>query len=108
MRAGEQDLTVPAGEGVAVDVAAGRSIQITTPHGGQAADFFAFVADDVSEWLSPPHTWTWTRRMRPYEGQEFLSLRRRPLVRFAQDGAGGAHDMFIAACDQARYAQLGF
>jgi uncharacterized protein len=89
-------------------VRAGRRFRLTTPRGQQAADFFALADDDPNEWLSPMHTWTWTRSVRPGEGQTFLSNRRNPLVEFVEDGAGGVHDMLLAACDQARYRQLGF
>jgi uncharacterized protein len=101
-------VTVPAGKGIAVDVAAGQRLTLTTVRGGQAADFFAFHAGDLGEWLSPMHTWTWTRRMHPFEGQVFQSRRRRPMVRFVKDGGNGQHDMLFAACDQQRYEQLGF
>jgi hypothetical protein len=30
------------------------------------------------------------------------------MLDFVEDGAGGVHDMLIAACDQARYEQFGF
>jgi len=59
------ELTVPAREGRAVDVAAGQRIRIVAPAGRQAADFFAFRADDLGEWLSPMHTWVKTRSVRP-------------------------------------------
>ena len=45
---------VPAGEGRAFHVGVGRRLRIITPKGQQSADFFAFRADDISEWLSPP------------------------------------------------------
>jgi uncharacterized protein len=101
-------MIVPAGDGVAVDVAAGRTMTLTTLSGGQAADFFAFDANDLSDWLSPMHTWTWTRQMAPFVGQLFLSRRRRPMLRFVSDTGAGRHDMLFAACDQERYEQLGF
>src|SRR3954447_1769981 len=99
---------VPAGTGVAVNVAAGQTMTLATVTGGQAADFFAFDANDLSDWLSPMHTWTWTRQMAPFAGQVFLSRRRRPMLRFVSDTGGGRHDMLFAACDQERYEQLGF
>jgi uncharacterized protein YcgI (DUF1989 family) len=97
----------PAG-GLAVPVPAGQRLRIVTPKGRQAADFFAFMAANPCEWLSPMHTWVKTRFVRPRAGDTFLSRFRRPMLEFAEDGAGGMHDMLIAACDQARYEEFGF
>lgn len=101
-------MIVPAREGRAVRVGEGRHIRITTPKGQQAADFFAFNADSVQEWLSPPHTWVYNRSIKPREGNLLVSRFRRPMLRFAHDRADGVHDMLLAACDQVRYEQLGF
>lgn len=103
-----EKIIIPAKGGKAVEVAAGKRIRVTTPRGQQAADFFAYNAADTGEWLSPPHSWVWNRTIKPCEGQTFLSRFRRPLLDFVKDGAGGVHDMMIAACDQFRYEQLGF
>lgn len=100
-------LTVPARSGRAFHVKAGEHVRLVTPKGAQAVDFFAFVRDDLREWLSPMHTWVSTRCLRPREGDTFLTRRRRPVVRFVEDGAGGVHDMLLAACDSARYEQVG-
>ena len=54
-------------------VAAGQHFRIITPHGGQAADFFAFWANNVLEWLSPMHTWAATRMLWPRQGDTFFS-----------------------------------
>ena len=99
---------VPAKGGKAVEVMSSQRIRITTPHGRQAADFFAYNAADCGEWLSPPHTWVWNRTLKPRQGQTLLSRFRRPMLDFVEDGAAGVHDMFLAACDQFRYEQLGF
>ena len=99
--------TVPPAGGVAVRVASGQRIRITTPKGQQAADFFAYRADHVDEWLSPMHSWVTSRCVRPRRGDVFLSRFRRPMLEFIEDGAEGVHDMLIAACDQARYEQFG-
>ncbi|HEV8262782.1 MAG TPA: urea carboxylase-associated family protein [Burkholderiales bacterium] len=99
---------VPARGGLAVRVKEGQRIRIITPKGQQAADFFAYRADHVGEWLSPMHTWVTTRSVKPRPGDTFLSRFRRPLLDFVEDGAAGVHDMMIAACDQGRYEQFGF
>jgi uncharacterized protein YcgI (DUF1989 family) len=98
---------VPPAGGIAVRVANGQRIRITTPKGQQAADFFAYRADHVGEWLSPMHTWVTSRSVRPRRGDVLLSRFRRPMLEFAEDGAEGVHDMLIAACDQARYEHFG-
>ncbi|HZP40923.1 MAG TPA: urea carboxylase-associated family protein [Candidatus Binatia bacterium] len=98
---------VPPGEGRSFDVARGRRIRITTPQGYQAADFFAYNAESVAEWLSPPHTWIATRSIVPRPGDVFLSRFRRPMLRLSADGAEGIHDMLLAACDQFRYESFG-
>jgi uncharacterized protein len=98
---------VAARSGIAVRLPEGRRLRIVTPKGQQAADFFAYRADHVGEWLSPNHTWVTTRSVRPRRGDSFLSRFRRPMLDFVEDGAGGVHDMMIAACDQGRYEQFG-
>ncbi len=99
---------IPARGGLALPIERGQRLRIITPKGAQAADFFAYAADNVREWLSPMHTWVTTRSIKPRVGDSFLSRFRRPLLDLVEDGAGGMHDMMIAACDQARYEQLGF
>ena len=81
--------TVPAAEGIAVRVAAGQRFRIVTPQGHQAADFSAFRADDIGEWLAPMHTWVANRSIKPRPGDSFLSRHRRPIVDFVEDGADG-------------------
>ena len=69
---------VPAREGRAVELRRGQTLRISTPHGNQAVDFFAFSARNVGEWLSVPHTWSGTFRMRLDVGDTLLSCFRRP------------------------------
>src|SRR5262245_56603400 len=99
--------TIPARGGLAFRVAQGQRLRLITPKGEQAADFFAYAGDNVREWLSPMHTWVTTSSIKPRPGDAFLSRFRRPMLDFLEDGAGGMHDMMIAACDQARYEQFG-
>ncbi len=100
-------VVVPAREGRAVHVPAGERIRITTPHGRQAADFFAYSTVDLNEWLSPMHTWVATYCVKPRQGDILRSRFRRPMLEFVDDGAGGVHDMMIAACDKLRYEAFG-
>ncbi len=98
---------VPAAEGRAVEVGKGRRLTITSPKGRQAADFFAYNAHDLGEWLSPPHSWVTTFCLKPRPGDVLISRFRRPMVKIIEDGAEGCHDMLIAACDQFRYEFFG-
>jgi uncharacterized protein YcgI (DUF1989 family) len=101
------EILVPAREGRAVRVEKGQRVRITTPEGAQAADFFAYNAASVDEWLSPNHTWVTTFCVKPRQGDTLLSRFRRPMLTIVEDGADGVHDMMIAACDQFRYEFFG-
>jgi uncharacterized protein YcgI (DUF1989 family) len=98
---------VPAREGRAVIARTGQHIRITTPQGGQAADFFAYNMVSIAEWLSAPHSWVTEFSIKPRQGYVFRSRFRRPMLRITEDGANGVHDMMIAACDQYRYEFFG-
>ena len=100
-------MVVPASEGRAVRLERGRRLRLVTPKGNQAADFFAFNAENVGEWLSCPHSWVTTFCIKPRQGDVFLSRFRRPMLKLVEDGAGGVHDMMIAACDKFRYEFFG-
>jgi hypothetical protein len=102
-----ETIEIRAGHGRAFRVSEGKRFRIITPRGQQAADFFAFCADDLTECLSPHHTWMPTRSLHPREGDVFLSRKRRPMVELVEDGAGGVHDLLIAPCDPIRYEQFG-
>lgn len=101
------EILVPAREGRAVVVEKGQLIRVTTPKGAQAADFFAYNAESVDEWLSANHTWVTTFCVKPRQGDTLLSRFRRPMLTIVEDGANGVHDMMIAACDQFRYEFFG-
>ncbi len=101
------EIEIPPREGRALRVAQGERLVIATPEGRQAADFFAFNAANIGEWLSPNHTWITNFHTKPRQGDVLLSRFRRPMLLFLRDGAGGIHDMMIPACDQFRYEFFG-
>jgi uncharacterized protein len=100
-------ILVPARQAKAVHVAAGRPFRVVDVEGGQVVDLFAFVAEDVSEYASAEHTRVAVDRLFPLPGQDFVTNRRRPILRFEQDDSPGVHDMLCAACDPYRYQFLG-
>jgi uncharacterized protein YcgI (DUF1989 family) len=100
-------IPIPAQEGRAVRIDAGRSFRVIDVDGGQVADLFAFALDDPSEHLSADHTRAQLFRLFPAIGESFVTNRRRPILRFEADTSPGVHDMLFAACDAARYEGLG-
>ena len=101
-------ITIQAKDAQAFDIASGDRIRISTPKGYQAADFFAYNAHSIDEWLSPPHTWITSTSVKPRPGDIFLSRFRRPMLKMIEDGGDGIHDMLLPACDQFRYEFFGY
>lgn len=100
---------IPARGKASFELRVGERIRVISPNGGQVADFFAFNAADPTEYLSARHTLvSSTRHLYPRAGQTFLTLLRRPIMKFVEDGAREMHEMLLAACDPARYRLLGF
>lgn len=100
-------IAVPAREGRAVRVEAGRSVRVIDPEGGQVADTWAFVADDLDEYHSAQHTRAVNSALFPLVGGQFVTNARRPILTLEEDATPGIHDMLIAACDPPRYVPLG-
>lgn len=100
-------IVVPARQGRAVFIAEGVLFDIVDPNGGQIADTWAFNAADMSEHQSAEHTRVAVGKLFPGIGEEFVTNRRRPMLRLEDDSSPGIHDLLIAACDPSRYQQLG-
>ena len=100
-------VTVPARSGMAAPLKAGQRIRIVNTHGQQIVDTWAFNAHDTSEYLSMQHTRAYLDKVIPAAGDDLVSNRRRPMLRFLEDTSPGVHDTLIAACDIYRYIGLG-
>jgi uncharacterized protein YcgI (DUF1989 family) len=59
------------------------------------------------EFLSLPHSRASTQHMVPKVNDLFVSNLREPMLTLVEDTSSGAHDTQMAACDPARYRQLG-
>jgi uncharacterized protein YcgI (DUF1989 family) len=59
------------------------------------------------EFLSIPHTRASTKHMVPKVNDLFVSNLREPMLTLVEDASSGYHDTLMAACDPARYRQLG-
>jgi uncharacterized protein len=99
--------TVAARQGRAVRLSAGSRLRVINVRGTQVCDFWTFVAGTPSEYLSMEHVRAWLSRTTPRIGDELVSNRRRPLLRWHEDSSPGVHDTLIAACDLPRYRTLG-
>ena len=98
---------VPPRCGVAVRVAAGRSIWVINTHGTQVCDFWALCDGAPHEFLSMAHCHTETGGIMPAVGDVMVSNRRRPMLTIMSDDSPGVHDTVIASCDWPRYQVLG-
>ena len=103
----ETRIEVPAREGRAVRVEAGRRFRVVDVEGGQVADTFAFRAGDLAEYHSAEHTRVHVNRLFPRPGEHFVTNERRPILLLEEDASPGVHDMLCAACDPPRYRGLG-
>lgn len=93
--------------GRAVRLEAGERLTVVNPSGTQVCDFWAFAADDLREFLSMEHLRPSLGRTIPKAGDALVTNRREALLVLEGDTSPGVHDTVIAACDAARYRQLG-
>lgn len=98
---------VEARTGLAFEVRAGDLIRVIDVQGQQPVDFWAFAQGDRLEFLSPEHTKPSISKLVPGVGDAAYTNFRRPIVSVVADGSPGQHDMQFAACDRARYRELG-
>ncbi|MEE9301401.1 MAG: urea carboxylase-associated family protein [Alphaproteobacteria bacterium] len=103
----EKVIHVPARTGASVTVPKGTLIRFTDLEGHQPIDLWAFSQGDPWEFLSPEHTKPSIEKLFPRMGDSAYSNFRNPIVTLIEDNSPGQHDMEYAACDQARYVELG-
>jgi uncharacterized protein len=98
---------LPAGHGKAIRVPAGTLVTITNPYGTQAIDFWAYNANDLSEYLSTENLRSVNSTVPVNKGTRIVSTLRRPLVSIVEDTSAGNHDTLLCACNASIYAELG-
>ena len=98
---------IPARCGRAVKLAKDQTLEIINTHGNQVCDFWAFVVDNMSEYMSMAHCHTALGSIFPKAGDVLVTNARNPILKFVKDTSPGVHDTVVAACDAARYKQLG-
>lgn len=100
-------IEIPARRGVATRLSAGQSVRVVNTFGQQVVDTWAFVAADLSEFMSMEHTRIFIGRIIPQIGDPLVTNHRRPILTLTEDTSGGIHDTLVAACDRWRYELLG-
>jgi uncharacterized protein YcgI (DUF1989 family) len=100
---------VPARAGRGLRLRRGDRVRVVDLAGGQVGDLFAYAETGplLTEYLSAAHTRAHTSRIFPAAGEDFVTNRRRPILRLVADDSPGRHDLLIAACDTERYDALG-
>ncbi|PMD31680.1 hypothetical protein L207DRAFT_591114 [Hyaloscypha variabilis F] len=112
--------TIPARHGIATLLRAGQTIKIINTHGTQVIDTWAFTLSSfppppslspqkssITTQLSMQHTRASLNRIIPKVGDGLFDNERRKLLTVTEDTTEGVHDTLIAACDRARYVELG-
>ena len=107
MENAEELVEIPARKGKAARLNKGQSIKIINTHGHQVVDFWAFNAEDMSEFLSMEHLRATLTTIFPKAGHDLHTNIRRPILHFVEDTSPGIHDTLMAACDTHRYHLLG-
>lgn len=102
-----RQLSVPAGEGLAVPVDAGDLVEIINLHGTQVADFWCLSRGDAGEWLSMSHCREVLQKIHFTPGDRLISNRYRALLTVVFDDSGIRHDTLIAACSPEMYRHHG-
>ena len=100
-------ITIPARRGKAARLNKGQSIRVINTYGEQVVDTWAFVADDLYEFMSMEHWRPTVQRIIPEVGDALVTNKRRPILTLTEDTSSGIHDTLMAACDSYRYGLLG-
>ena len=100
-------VTIPAGRGVAARLRAGQHVRVINTRGTQCVDTWAFVADDVAEFLSMEHSRSTLEKIHFEVGDVLATNRYAPLLEIVADTSPGGHDTLIAACTEEMYTRAG-
>ena len=97
----ETTLEIPGGEARAFHAHQGQLLSIVDLAGQQPATLFAFVTNNLKEFLSPHHTRVFSNSFLLNLGTRLVTNHRRPIMVLGEDTVG-THDLLWPALD-ARY-----
>ena len=98
---------IPPRCGVAVRLNTAQVLSVENTLGTQVCDFWAFLADDMKQFLSMSHCRTWLQSITPKVSDLLVTNRRQPLLEIVRDTSPGVHDTIMSCCDLQRYQLLG-
>ncbi len=91
--------------GTGFELAAGQTLTVVDPTGGQVSDFFALSAADHGEWLSSGRTIDYANNIFLTTGAVLYSNRSRPMATIVEDTCG-RHDFLLTPCSQQTFDLL--
>jgi uncharacterized protein YcgI (DUF1989 family) len=94
--------TIATGDKVSLRLAAGETIRVIDPQGGQACDLTAFCAGDRTEWLSNGRSFDYGSKIYFSTGDVLYSNLSRPMFTIVRDDVG-RHDFLYTACSREMY-----
>ena len=94
--------TIPACSGKRIEVKQGQTITVIDIEGGQVVDFFAEVAGDSREFLSPGVTIDCNESLKLHVGDTIYTNKYRPMLKVVLDDVG-EHDLLHPCCRKEMY-----
>jgi uncharacterized protein YcgI (DUF1989 family) len=103
-----ESIVIPARRGIAFHVRRGQRLKIINTYGSQVLDTWAFMANDMSEYMSMEHTRSATSKITPVVGDTYISNVFTPMLTLLEDTSPGAHDTLMCCCSRRTYERLKF
>jgi uncharacterized protein YcgI (DUF1989 family) len=100
--------TIPARRGIAVKLRRGQKLRVINTHGSQVLDTWAFMAEDMEEYMSMEHTRSATSKIIPAVGDTYVSNLFTPMLTVLEDTSPGIHDTLMCCCSRKTYERLKF
>lgn len=91
--------------GTGFELAAGQTLTVVDPTGGQVSDFFALSSSDHGEWLSSGRTIDYANTVFLTTGAVLYSNRSRRMATIIEDTCG-RHDFLLTPCSQQTFDLL--
>ncbi|MCF8069752.1 MAG: urea carboxylase-associated family protein [Desulfobacterales bacterium] len=102
-----KQFTIEAGKGLALSVKKGQFVRVINTYGTQVVDTWAFSEEDTESLLSMEHCREVLQRIIFEPGDQLITNRYQPILKFTEDTSPGGHDTLIAACSQEMYIHAG-